>query len=108
VLRLFCPLHKHTHAQEEDEVIDVQCGYRALDPLDRNYYRRPNATNEIYSVGCRQAAEDLFNDNLEIILGVGVGLLIFQLFNIMLAGGLALDIRKEKAALKAIKESQRF
>ncbi|CAI8006342.1 Tetraspanin-15 [Geodia barretti] len=73
---------------EEDEVIDVQCGYRALDPLDRNYYRRPNATNEIYSVGCRQAAEDLFNDNLEIILGVGVGLLIFQLFNIMLAGGM--------------------
>ena len=49
---------------------------------------RPNATNPIHSTGCREEVEALFTNNLEVILGVGIGLLIFQLFNIMLAGGM--------------------
>ena len=48
-------------------------------------------TNPIHSTGCRKAVEALFQDNLEVILGVGVGLLIFQLFNIMLAGGTVIN-----------------
>ena len=41
----------------------------------------------IHTTGCVDAVENLFSDNLTVILGVGVGLLVFQLFNIMLAGG---------------------
>lgn len=92
----------------ENEVVNVQCGYRALDAQGTNYYLNPNAINPIHTTGCKRAVEALFNDNLDVILGVGVGLLIFQLFNIMLAGGLALDIRKEKAALKVVKQRQRL
>ena len=87
-------------------MVNVQCGYRALQesnvsahghrcrsslpPLQENYYQRADATNPIHTSGCRVAVEDLFNDNLDVILGVGVGLLVFQLFNIMLAGGIGL------------------
>ena len=41
----------------------------------------------IHTIGCVDAVENLLSDNLTVILGVGVGLLVFQLFNIMLAGG---------------------
>ena len=47
----------------------------------------PSPTNPIHTTGCREAVEALFTSNLEVILGVGIGLLVFQIFNIMLAGG---------------------
>lgn len=36
--------------------------------------------------------------------GVGIGLLVFQIVNIILAAGLAVDIHKEKKIIKAQKK----
>lgn len=87
---------------EENEVVNVQCGIQALNATSEYYYRL--ADSDIHSEGCLDAVRNVFQQNLSVILGFGIGLLVFQLFNIMLAGGLALDIRKEKAAMKLVKQ----
>ena len=40
------------------------------------------------------------------IAGVGIGLLVFQLINILLTSGLAIDVRKEQKALKVLKDKE--
>lgn len=47
------------------------------------------------------AAESFIQMYLYVILGVGVGLLVFQIINILLSSGLAVDIHREKKVLKA-------
>lgn len=37
---------------------------------------------------------------------MGIGILVFQLVNIMLTAGLAIDVRKEQKAMKQIKRQQ--
>lgn len=39
-----------------------------------------------------------------VFAGVGIGLLVFQVINIILAAGLAVDINKEKKIIKAQKK----
>ena len=46
-----------------------------------------NADTPIHTDGCLNRVRSLVEGNVDIILGVGVGLLVFQLLNIMLAGG---------------------
>lgn len=52
------------------------------------------------------AFENLFQQYLYYIAGVGIGILVFQLINIMLTAGLAIDVRKEQKAMKQIKKQQ--
>ena len=88
-----CILLCCSQEQGEDTVINVQCGYRAL-----------NATagsRGIYEVGCLTRTEEFINRYLYVVAGVGIGLLIFQLINILLASGLAVDVYREKKALNA-------
>ena len=58
----------------------------------------------IYLSGCFTEGRNLVQANLYVFLGVGIGLLVFQLINIMLATGLAVDVNKEKKILKAQKK----
>ena len=104
----FLPSPPSFPLQEDGSILNVQCGYRTLDPLavktltplshyctplsqlfcfclKDNYYLGTNPT--IYTEGCVGAVKSLFRGNINTLLGVGVGLLIFQLVNIMLAGG---------------------
>ena len=82
------------HSQEpgEDMVINVQCGYRRLG--------QAAGSRMIYEIGCFMKIEQLINQYLYVVAGVGIGLLIFQLVNILLASGLAVDVHREKKALK--------
>ena len=59
---------------------------------------------EIYTEGCIASLETFIQRYLYYIAGVGIGLLVFQLINIMLTAGLAIDVRKEQKALKILKE----
>ena len=100
----------HIRLQEDDTVVNVQCGYQTLNSSapqvshpSSPMYNLPSlmlylphlqfyvTSDLIHTTGCVDAVENLFSDNLTVILGVGVGLLVFQLFNIMLAGGELLD-----------------
>ena len=58
----------------------------------------------IYTDGCVKGLENLIQQYLYYIAGVGVGLLVFQLVNILLTSGLAIDVRKEQKALKVLKD----
>ena len=60
----------------------------------------------IYTTGCVPAFEKLFQQYLYYVAGVGIGILVFQLVNIMLTAGLAIDVRKEQKAMKQIKRQQ--
>lgn len=60
----------------------------------------------IYMEGCIEAFEKLIQQYLYYIAGVGLGLLVFQLINIMLTCGLAIDVRKEQQALKVYKQRE--
>lgn len=40
--------------------------------------------------------------------GVGIGLLVFQVVNIILAAGLAVDVYKEKKIISAQKKSEKL
>lgn len=84
----------------EDEVINVQCGYRALNQSEEFDQQRLG----IYDTGCIQALENFIQQYLYYIAGVGIGLLVFQLINILLTSGLAIDVRKEQKALKVLKQ----
>ena len=68
--------------------------------MQANYFERNSGL--IHSTGCRESAEDLLTDNLDVILGVGVGLLVFQLFNIMLAGGECVVGNRESVVAVAV------
>lgn len=82
----------------EGDVINLQCGYRTLD----------NTTDRfmvgIHTNGCFIAVQNLVRNNLYVVGGVGIGLLVFQVANTMLAAGLAVDIHKEKKIIKAQKK----
>ena len=49
----------------------------------------------------------LFSNNLYVVGGVGVGLLVFQILNILLASGLAVDVYRENKEIKAIKKQDK-
>ncbi|XP_003388341.1 PREDICTED: tetraspanin-14-like [Amphimedon queenslandica] len=83
-----------------DEVINTQCGYRRLQNDSDRYLQ------EIYTEGCIVGLENFIQRYLYYIAGVGIGLLVFQLINIMLTAGLAIDVRKEQKALKLLKERE--
>ena len=59
---------------------------------------------DIYLTGCFSAVQNLVRSNLYVVGGVGLGLLIFQVANVMLAASLASDIHKEKKIIKAQKK----
>lgn len=42
-----------------------------------------------------------------VFAGVGIGLLVFEVVNIILAAGLAVDIHKEKKIIKAQKKMEK-
>ena len=46
-------------------------------------------------------------DNLNLILGFGVGLLVAEMINIFLAAGLAVDISRERAVSKVVKHRKK-
>lgn len=80
---------------EEGDVINFQCGYRALES---------DTTAMIYPTGCFTTARSFVQGNVYVFAGVGIGLLVFQIVNIILAAGLAVDIHKEKKIIKAQKK----
>lgn len=45
--------------------------------------------------------------NVYVLAGVGIGLLVFQVVNVILAAGLAVDIHKEKKIIKAQKKIEK-
>lgn len=82
----------------------MQCGIQALNASSVSVIQLPSflytlshlaqeyfyklAESNIHSEGCLEVVQNLFRQNLSVILGFGIGLLVFQLFNIMLAGGI--------------------
>lgn len=52
-------------------------------------------------------AENFVQSNVYVFAGVGIGLLVFQVINIILAAGLAVDIHKEKKIIKAQKKVEK-
>ena len=58
----------------------------------------------IYPTGCFTTARSFVQGNVYVFAGVGIGLLVFQIVNIILAAGLAVDIHKEKKIIKAQKK----
>lgn len=61
----------------------------------------------IYSTGCFTTARSFVQGNLYVFAGVGIGLLVFQVVNMILAAGLAVDIHREKKIIKAQKKMDR-
>lgn len=51
--------------------------------------------------------QSFIQGNVYVFAGVGIGLLVFQIINIILAAGLAVDIHKEKKIIKAQKKQQK-
>lgn len=94
-------MYSRCHSQEEGEdmVINVQCGYRTLN--------QTVGSRMIYEIGCLTRTEQFINQYLYVVAGVGIGLLIFQLVNILLASGLAVDVHREKKALKIHAEQEK-
>lgn len=61
----------------------------------------------IFTVGCLTRIRELVQNNIYIVGGIGIGVLVFQLLNILLAAGLAIDVHKEKQAAKAFKRQRK-
>ena len=61
----------------------------------------------IYTEGCFSKVQRLINSNLYVALGVGIGLLVFQIFCVLLASGLAVDVHREKKLAKAFKKQEK-
>lgn len=61
----------------------------------------------IYSTGCFTIAQSFVRGNVYVFAGVGIGLLVFQVVNVILAAGLAVDIHKEKKIIKAQKKLEK-
>ncbi len=100
--------------------MNVQCGYRTLDVLEdvslsphsvvRRMKRPPSLQRylqDIYTEGCLDAAKAFVEDNLYLLLGVIIGLLVFEIFNVLFAAGLVVDINREKQVMKAIKRREK-
>lgn len=83
-------------------MINFQCGYRALS----NMTMVQNAPS-IYLSGCLSTAENFVKSNVYVFAGIGIGLLVFEVLNIILAAGLAVDIHKEKELIKAQKKTEK-
>lgn len=65
-------------------------------------------TNQvIYQTGCLTTAQGFIQGNVYVFAGVGIGLLVFQVINIILAAGLAVDIYKEKKIINAQKKAEK-
>lgn len=62
----------------------------------------------IHAKGCIERIRELINTNLYVALGVGIGLLVFQILCVLLASGLAVDVHREKKFAKAIKKQERM
>lgn len=62
---------------------------------------------DIYTEGCFSKVQRLINSNLYVALGVGIGLLVFQILCVLLASGLAVDVHREKKVAKAIKRQEK-
>lgn len=84
------------------EIINQQCGYQTLDSSS------PRFKQGIHTVGCLSAIQELINSNLYVALGVGIGLLVFQILCVLLASGLAVDVHREKKFAKAIKKQEKL
>lgn len=87
---------------EEGEVINIQCGYGTLDSSVQSTFMAG-----IFTTGCLTATQNLITNNLYVVGGVGVGLLVFQILNILLASGLAVDIYRENKELKFLKKNEK-
>ena len=61
----------------------------------------------IYTDGCLSKIQNLISSNLYVALGVGIGLLVFQILCVLLASGLAVDVHREKKIAKAIKQREK-
>lgn len=61
----------------------------------------------IYQTGCFTTAQSFIQGNVYVFAGIGIGLLVFQVVNIILAAGLAVDVYKEKKIIKAQKEIEK-
>ena len=55
----------------------------------------------------RKAANANYQNNLYVVGGVGVGILVFQILAIMLASGLAVDVFREGKELRALKKREK-
>ena len=62
----------------------------------------------IHTDGCIDRIRQVINSNLYVALGVGIGLLVFQILCVLLASGLAVDVHREKKFAKAIKKQERM
>ena len=62
----------------------------------------------IHTTGCIEGIRNVVNSNLYLALGVGIGLLVFQILCVLLASGLAVDVHREKKFAKAIKRQERM
>lgn len=61
----------------------------------------------IFTVGCLTRIRELVQNNIAIVGGIGIGVLVFQLLNVLLAAGLAIDVHREKQAAKAFKRQRK-
>ena len=61
----------------------------------------------IHTSGCFSVVENFIQSNVYVLAGVGIGLLVFQVVNVILAAGLAVDIYKEKKIIKAQKHVEK-
>ncbi len=57
----------------------------------------------IHQNGCLSTIRGLINNNLYLVGGIGVGLLVFQILNILLSSGLAVDVYRENKEIRDIK-----
>ena len=62
----------------------------------------------IYQSGCLTTAQGFIQGNVYVFAGVGIGLLVFEVVNIILAAGLAVDVYKEKKIIKAQKKAEKL
>lgn len=61
----------------------------------------------IFPTGCLTALQAFIQNNLYVVGGVGIGLLVFQVLNILLASGLAVDVFRERKEINIIKKHQK-
>ena len=60
----------------------------------------------IHSTGCLEQVRKFVNNNLVVILGAGGGLLVFQIFGLILSVSLSVIVRREKVQVKALNKGQ--
>ncbi len=76
--------------------------------IDDDYCPSQGRTEQvIYQTGCLTTAQSFIQGNVYVFAGVGIGLLVFQVVNVILAAGLAVDIHKEKKIIKAQKKAEK-